>query len=97
MSRRFLIKEVPVLIYTLNYTNHLIDMMNLDITIHLDNERSEQAIKAVLDALGVKYDEAGEQPVRPNHVVAGVRKSQEDLKAGRVKDYKGLNVILGRH
>lgn len=30
MSRRFLIKEVPVLIYTLKYTNHLIDMMNLD-------------------------------------------------------------------
>ncbi len=67
------------------------------LTIHLDNEKSEQAIKAILDALGVKYDEAGEQPAFPEHIMEGVRKSQEDLKAGRVKDYKGLNAILGRH
>lgn len=67
------------------------------LTIHLDNEKSELAIKAVLDALGVKYDEEGEQSAFPDHVVAGIRKSQEDLKAGRVKDYKGLNAILDRH
>jgi len=65
------------------------------LTIHLDNEKSEQAIKAILDALGVKHDEAGEQPAFPDHIMEGVLKSQEDLKAGRVKDYKGLNAILG--
>jgi len=72
-------------------------MFMTTLTIHLDNEKSEQAIKAILDALGVKYDEAGEQPAFPDHIMAGVRKSQEDLKAGRVKDYKGLKAILGRH
>lgn len=64
------------------------------LTIHLDNEKSEQAIKAVLDALGVRYDEASEQSTFPDHVVAGVRKAQEDLKLGRVKEYNGLEVIL---
>ncbi|NGM61929.1 hypothetical protein G5B30_08370 [Sphingobacterium sp. SGG-5] len=66
------------------------------LTIHLDNERSEQAIKAVLDALGVKYDEVNERSTFPPHVIAGVRKAQEDLNLGRVKDYKGLNAILDR-
>lgn len=62
-------------------------------SLHLDNEKSEQAIKAVLDALGVKYDEEGEQSAFPDHVVAGILNSQEDFKAGRVKDYKGLNEV----
>ncbi|MCY4779246.1 hypothetical protein ORI89_06265 [Sphingobacterium sp. UT-1RO-CII-1] len=64
------------------------------LTIHLDNEKSEQAIKAVLDALGVRYDEVSDQPTFPDHVTAGVRKAQKDLKLGRVKDYKGLDTIL---
>lgn len=64
------------------------------LTIHLDDEKSEQAIKAVLDALGVRYDETSEQSTFPDHVIAGVRKAQEDLNLGRVKDYKGLNAIL---
>lgn len=66
------------------------------LTIHLDNEKSEQAIKAVLDALGVKYDELSEPSIFPDHVAAGVRKGQKDLKLGRVKDYKGLGAILSR-
>ena len=66
------------------------------LTIHLDDEKSEKAIKAVLDALGVKYDEEGDQVAFSEHVVAGVRKAQEDVRAGRVKKYKGLDAILGR-
>ena len=66
------------------------------LTIHLDNEKSEQAIKAVLDALGVKYDEMSDQSIFPDHIVAGVRQGQEDLKSGRIKDYVGLGAILNR-
>lgn len=66
------------------------------LTIHLEDEKSEKAIKAVLDALGVKYDEAGDQLAFPEHVIAGVRKAQEDVKSGRVKKYEGLDAILGR-
>jgi len=64
------------------------------LTVHLDNKKSEKAIKAVLDALGVKYDESVVQSTFPDYVIAGVRKAQEDLKSGRVKDYKGLDAIL---
>lgn len=66
------------------------------LTIHLDDEKSEQAIKAVLDALGVRYDEVGEQASFPEHVIAGVRKAQEDLNSGHVKEYKGLDAILNK-
>ncbi|TZF81333.1 hypothetical protein FW774_18850 [Pedobacter sp. BS3] len=66
------------------------------LTIHLEDEKSEKAIKAVLDVLGVKYDEAEEAITFPEHVIAGVRKSKEDVKNGRVKEYKGLNAILNR-
>lgn len=66
------------------------------LTIHLNNEKSEQAIKAVLDALGVKYDEVNEQAGFPGHVISGVRKAQEDSNLGRVKEFKGLNAILDR-
>lgn len=64
------------------------------LTIHLDNEKSEKAIKAVLDALGLKYEESVGQSTFPDHVIAGVRKAQEDLNSGRIKDYKGLDAIL---
>lgn len=64
------------------------------LTIHLDNEKSEQAIKAVLDALGVRYDEVIEQSTFPDHVVAGVRKAQKDFESGHLKKYKGLDAIL---
>ena len=66
------------------------------LTIHLEDEKSERAPKAVLDVLGVKYDEAAESIAFPEHVIAGVRKSKEDVKNGRVKEYKGLNAILNR-
>jgi heterodisulfide reductase subunit B len=66
------------------------------LTIHLEDEKSEKAIKAVLDALGVKYDETKEPVVFPEHVIAGVRKAKEDLQNGRVKKYQGLNAILNR-
>jgi hypothetical protein len=65
------------------------------LTIHLDNEKSEQTIEAVLDALGVKYDETGEQPAFPDHIVAGVRKSQEDLKAGRCERLQRTQRYIG--
>ncbi len=67
------------------------------LTIHLENKKSEKAIKAVLDALEIRYDEFGGQLTAfPDHVIAGVRKAQEDLKSSRVKEYKGLNAIVGR-
>jgi len=66
------------------------------LTIHLDDEKSEQAIKAVLNALGIEYDEVDEETVFPDHVIAGVKKAQEDVKSGRVSPYKGLNAILER-
>lgn len=55
-----------------------------------------RAIKAVLEALNVKYDEAEEPVDFPEHVIDGVRKSKEDIKNGRVKKYKGLYSILNR-
>lgn len=67
------------------------------LTIHLDDEKSEQAVKAVLNALEIKYDESSnETVVFPDHVIAGVAKAKEDVKLGHVKEYKGLNAILGR-
>lgn len=66
------------------------------LTIHLDDEKSEQAVKAVLNALEIKYDESNEPVVFPDHIIAGVAKAKEDVQMGRVKDYKGLNAILSR-
>ena len=65
------------------------------LTVHIENKKSEKAVRAVLDALGVKYKL--EKPVTfPNHVIAGVRKAQEDVKQGRVKKYGGLNALLNQ-
>lgn len=65
------------------------------LTVHIENEKSEKAVVAVLDALGVKYELAADH-VFPDHVIAGVRKAQEDVKAGRTKEYKGLSALLNR-
>lgn len=66
------------------------------LTIYLDNEKSEQAIKAVMDALGLEYDEVSEQTIISCPVLEGVRKAQEDWSLGHVEDYKGLNAILNQ-
>lgn len=66
------------------------------LNIHLEDEKSEKAIKAVLEALNVKYDEVKEPVALPDHVIAGVRKAKEDVQQGRVKKYEGLNSILKR-
>jgi len=66
------------------------------LTIHLNDDKSEQAIKAVLNALGVAYDEVAEDFASSSYIIAGVRKAQSDLKEGRVKDYEGLMALLGR-
>jgi len=65
------------------------------LTIHLKDEKSKKAIKAVLDALDIKY-EAEEQVTFPDYIVAGVLKAKEDIQLGRVKKYKGLNAVLNR-
>jgi len=65
------------------------------LTVHIENKKSEKAVKAVLDALGVKY-ELEDSITFPEHVIAGVRKAQEDVKAGRVKKYEGLHVLLNQ-
>ena len=65
------------------------------LTVHIENKKSEKAVKAVLDALGVKY-ELEDSVVFPKHVVAGVRKAQEDVKAGLVKKYERLHTLLSR-
>lgn len=65
------------------------------LTVHLEDKKSEKAVKAVLDALGVKYEL--EEPITfPDHVVSGVRKAKVDVKEGRVKKYEGLNALLNR-
>lgn len=63
------------------------------LTVRIDNEKSEKAIKAVLEALGLEYqiDKAEEIPA---HVLAGVLKAKEDIASGDIKPYKGLKVIL---
>lgn len=66
------------------------------LTIHLDDTKSERAIKAVLDALGVQYEESRTEVDYPDHVKAGVRKAQDDVAAGRVHQYKGAQAILKR-
>jgi hypothetical protein len=66
------------------------------LNIHLEDEKSEKAIKALLEALNVKYDVVDEPAVFPDHVVAGVLKAKEDVQIGRVKKYEGLNTILNR-
>lgn len=65
------------------------------LTVHIENKKSEKAVKAVLDALGVKY-ELEESVTFPEHVIMSVRKAQEDVKAGRVKKYEGLNTLLNQ-
>lgn len=66
------------------------------LTIHIENKKSEKAIKAVLDALGVVYEERGNTQEYPQHVVDGVNLAKEDMQAGRVKAYNGLQAILGK-
>ena len=68
----------------------------ITLNIHLEDKKSEKAIKAVLEALNVKYDEVEEPVAFPDHVIAGVRKAKEDIQIGRVKKYEGLNTILNR-
>lgn len=63
------------------------------LTVHIDNEKSEKAIKAVLEALGLDYQVNKSEEI-PAHVQAGIQKAKEDIANGRVKPYKGLNVIL---
>lgn len=65
------------------------------LTVHIENKKSEKAVKAVLDALGLKY-ELEESVTFPEHVITSVRKAQEDVKAGRVKKYEGLNTLLNQ-
>lgn len=67
------------------------------LTIHIDNKKSEKAIKAVLEALNVSYEEQPNKPIEyAQHIIDGVAFAKEDISEGRVKDYKGLNSILGR-
>lgn len=66
------------------------------LTIHIENKKSEKAIKAVLDALGVVYEELGNTQEYPQHVVDGVNLAKEEMQAGRVKAYNGLQAILGK-
>jgi len=42
----------------------------------------EKALKAFLEALQVPY-EIKKQESLPNHVMAGIKKGQEDIKAGK--------------
>ena len=65
------------------------------LTVHIENKKSEKAVKAVLDALGVKY-ELEESVTFPERVITSVRKAREDVKAGRVKKYEGLNTLLNQ-
>ncbi|WP_164126217.1 DUF2683 family protein [Sphingobacterium luzhongxinii] len=66
------------------------------LTIHIKNKKSEKAIKAVLDALGVVYEEQGNSEEYPQHVVDGVNMAKEEMQAGKVKAYNGLQAILGK-
>lgn len=66
------------------------------LTIHLEDAKSEQAIKAVLDALNVKYVESQTEVHYDKHVIAGVEKGLADVENGRVHTYKGLHAILKR-
>lgn len=63
------------------------------LTIHLDNKKSEKAIKAVLDALGVVYEEESTDQNYPQHIVDGVKLAREEMLAGKVKDYKRLQSL----
>ncbi|MBE8713441.1 DUF2683 family protein [Sphingobacterium hungaricum] len=66
------------------------------ITIHLENEEAIKAVKAALKALQVDYHETNQTLNYPNHVVAGIEKSKNDLRLGKVKKFKDLNSILGK-
>ena len=63
------------------------------LTVHIDNEKAEKAIKAVLEALDLDY-QIDRPDETPPHVQAGILKAKEDVANGRVKPYTGLNVIL---
>ncbi len=65
------------------------------LTVHIDNEKSEKAILAVLDALNLQY-QLEEDTEIPPHVMAGLLKAKDDVTNGRVKEYKGLKAILNR-
>lgn len=65
------------------------------LTVHLENKKSEKAVKAVLDALGVTY-EIEETVAYPDHVIDGVHKARQDVEFGRVKKYEGLDALLNR-
>ena len=65
------------------------------LTVHIDNEKSEKAILAVLDALGLQYQLEKDTEIPP-HVMAGLLKAKDDVAKGRIKEYKGLNAILNR-
>lgn len=66
------------------------------LTIHVDNKKSEKAIKAVLEALGVEYEEQSTSIEYPKHIIDGVKLAKEEMASGKVKEYKGLNSVLGR-
>lgn len=61
------------------------------LTVYIENKKSEKAVKAVLDALGVKY-ELEQSIAFPDRVITAVRKAQKDVKKGRVKKYGGLHL-----
>lgn len=65
------------------------------LTVHLENEKSEKAIRAVLEALGLQY-QLEEDTELPPHKIAGILKAKDDVANSRVKEYKGLNTILNR-
>lgn len=63
------------------------------LTVHIDNEKSEKAILAVLEALGLQY-QLEKDTEMPPHVMAGLLKAKDDVEKGRIKEYKGLKAIL---
>ena len=46
------------------------------------NKLQEKALKAFLEALEVPYEVKKGRPL-PEYVISGIRKGQEDIKAGR--------------
>lgn len=51
------------------------------ITVHLDKVQLK-IVKAFLKALGVPFEEQREEKL-PSHVLEGIKRGQEDIKAGR--------------
>ena len=62
-----------------------IEGFNMETLIVYPTKAQEKAVTAFLNALNVQFEK--KQEVLPPHVLAGIKKGQEDIKAGDTFTY----------